>query len=90
MEDQKNPPTLIAEEFHAKPEYHKFLIGHDSANVRRVQENTGARIVFPTNIFPANKDADRMVITSASVDQAKQQLEDLFKDLVSRYESYLY
>ena len=69
----------------AKPDYHKFLIGCGA--VDKVQENTGARVIFPTNFFPSNKEADLEVITiigtNASVNKAKLQLEYLVKDLVS-------
>ena len=67
---------------HAKPEYHKFLIGRGGANIRNVRQETGARVVFPTM-----KDEDQTLITivgtKQSVEQAKLKLETLIKDLVS-------
>jgi predicted PilT family ATPase len=70
----------FTDEVRAKPEYHKFLIGRGGANIRRVRENTGARVVFPTSA-----DTDRDVITimgtQQSVDKAKAELEALIKDL---------
>ena len=67
---------------HAKPEYHRFLIGRGGSNIRKVREETGARVVFPNN-----KDEDQTLIqiigTKESVDLAKKKLTGLIKDLVS-------
>lgn len=64
----------------AKPKHHRFLIGKNGANIKKVRESTGARIVFPTE-----NDTDREVITligkADSVKQAKSQLEDMIKEL---------
>ena len=55
----------------AKPEHHKFLIGVKGANIKSVREETGARIIFPTE-----KDTDREAIiilgTKEAVAQAKK------------------
>ena len=68
-------------EIRAKPEYHKFLIGRGGSNIRKVRENTGARVIFPTS-----SDADRELITimgkKESAEQAKAHIEELIKDLV--------
>ncbi|KAJ3600132.1 hypothetical protein NHX12_034082, partial [Muraenolepis orangiensis] len=37
-------------ELRAKPEYHKFLIGKGGANIRKVRDSTGARIIFPMSL----------------------------------------
>lgn len=45
------PPQQVnnfTAELQAKPEYHKFLIGRGGANIRRVRDKTGARIIFPS------------------------------------------
>lgn len=67
-------------EIHAKPEYHKFLIGRGGSNIRDVRDRTGARIVFPTS-----SDPDQEVISimgkKEAVDQAKIELEKRIKDL---------
>lgn len=34
-------------ELKAKPEYHKFLIGRNGANIRKVRDQFGARVIFP-------------------------------------------
>lgn len=67
-------------EIRAKPEHHKFLIGRNGANIRKVRDKTGARI-----IFPSDKDEDRELISiigkKEAVQQAKAELEALVKDL---------
>ncbi len=68
-------------EVHAKPEYHRFLIGRGGANVRKIRESTGARV-----IFPSHDDADQETISiigkKESVDKAKKELEELVLNLV--------
>ncbi|XP_060710802.1 vigilin-like isoform X1 [Hemiscyllium ocellatum] len=67
-------------ELHAKPEYHKFLIGRGGGNIRRVRDRTGARI-----IFPAADDRDQELITivgkEEAIKQAHKELEILIKNL---------
>nr|XP_054769281.1 vigilin-like [Lytechinus pictus] len=65
---------------HAKPEYHRFLIGRGGANIRKVREETGARVVFPNN-----NDDDQTLVqiigTKEAVEEAKKRLASLIKDL---------
>ncbi|XP_053378526.1 vigilin-like [Mercenaria mercenaria] len=72
--------TSNVEEIRAKPEYHKFLIGRGGSKIRKVRENTGARI-----IFPSGDDADQELITiigtKESVAEAKTEILGLIKDL---------
>lgn len=69
-------------EIRARPEHHKFLIGRSGANIKKVRDKTGARI-----IFPADNDEDRELIViigkNEAVQQAKSELETLIKTLVS-------
>ncbi|XP_026539698.1 vigilin-like [Notechis scutatus] len=67
-------------ELHAKPDYHKFLIGRGGANIRKVRDRTGARIIFPT---PEDKDQDIITIMGKedAVRQAQQELESLIHNL---------
>lgn len=69
----------------AKPEHHRFLIGRNGANIRKIRENTGARIVFP-----GDEDADRSLITiigkKESVQKARTELELKIKELESTTE----
>ncbi|XP_076856033.1 vigilin isoform X2 [Brachyhypopomus gauderio] len=67
-------------ELQAKPEYHKFLIGRGGANIRRVRDRTGARVIFPSADDP---DQERITIVGReeAVRQAQRELEALIKNL---------
>ncbi|XP_034020632.1 vigilin isoform X2 [Thalassophryne amazonica] len=67
-------------ELQAKPEYHKFLIGRGGANIRRVRDKTGARIIFPS---PDDTEQELITIVGKeeSVRQAQRELESLVKNL---------
>lgn len=68
-------------ELQAKPEYHKFLIGRGGANIRRVRDRTGARIIFPS---PDDTEQELITIVGKeeAVRQAQKELESLVKNLV--------
>lgn len=67
-------------EVRAKPQHHKFLIGKNGANIKKIRDATGARIVFPTE-----KDEDKEVITiigkKDAVEKAKAELESTIKEI---------
>lgn len=65
----------------AKPEYHKFLIGKGGGKIRKVRDNTGARIIFPT---AEDKDQDLITIIGKedAVREAQRELEALIQNLV--------
>ncbi|XP_072896689.1 high density lipoprotein binding protein a isoform X1 [Hemitrygon akajei] len=67
-------------ELRAKPEYHKFLIGRGGANIRKVRDNTGARIIFP---MADDKEQELITIvgTEEAVKDAQKELEVLIKSL---------
>ncbi|TVK90601.1 Vigilin [Bagarius yarrelli] len=67
-------------ELRAKPEYHKFLIGKGGGNIRKVRDNTGARIIFPTS---EDKDQELITVigTEEAVAEAQKELEALIKSL---------
>uniref|UniRef100_A0A3Q0RAW3 Vigilin n=1 Tax=Amphilophus citrinellus TaxID=61819 RepID=A0A3Q0RAW3_AMPCI len=67
-------------ELHAKPEYHKFLIGKGGGNIRKVRDSTGARIIFPT---PEDKDQELITVvgTEEAVREAQKELQELIKSL---------
>uniref|UniRef100_A0A8B9RDR8 Vigilin n=1 Tax=Astyanax mexicanus TaxID=7994 RepID=A0A8B9RDR8_ASTMX len=67
-------------ELNAKPEYHKFLIGRGGANIRRVRDRTGARIIFPS---PDEPEQERITIVGReeAVRLAQKELETLIKNL---------
>ncbi|XP_054712100.1 vigilin-like [Uloborus diversus] len=66
----------------ARPEHHKFLIGKNGVNIKKVREKTGARIVFPNE-----NDEDRDTITiigrKEEVEEARQELENMIAELKS-------
>uniref|UniRef100_T1J4B4 K Homology domain-containing protein n=1 Tax=Strigamia maritima TaxID=126957 RepID=T1J4B4_STRMM len=67
-------------EVRAKPEHHKFLIGRNGANIRKVRDKTGARIIFPSS---TDEDRELIVIIGKqeAANQAKVELEILIKNL---------
>ncbi|GLV35995.1 Dodeca-satellite-binding protein 1 [Carabus blaptoides fortunei] len=73
-------------EVRAKPAQHKFLIGKNGANIKKIRDSTGARIVFPTD-----KDEDKEVITiigkKEAVEKAKAELEATIKEIDNITES---
>ncbi|XP_040828324.1 vigilin isoform X2 [Ochotona curzoniae] len=72
----------------AKPEYHKFLIGKGGGKIRKVRDNTGARI-----IFPAAEDKDQDLITiigkEEAVREAQKELEALIANLDNVVEDHM-
>lgn len=68
-------------EIKACSEHHKFLIGRNGVNIKRVRDKTGARIVFPSD---RDEDKETIVIVGRkeSVAEAKTELEALIKNLV--------
>ncbi|KAK6484050.1 vigilin-like [Huso huso] len=75
-------------ELRAKPDYHKFLIGKGGANIRKVRDNTGARIIFPT---AEDKDQELITVvgTEESVRDAQKELEGLIKSLENIVEDFM-
>ncbi|KAG9494350.1 hypothetical protein GDO78_001941 [Eleutherodactylus coqui] len=79
LAEEKQTKSFTAE-LQAKPEYHKFLIGKGGGNIRKVRDQTGARIIFPTA-----EDKDQQLITivgtEEAVKDAQKELESLIKSL---------
>ncbi|XP_012680775.1 high density lipoprotein binding protein a [Clupea harengus] len=75
-------------ELRAKPEYHKFLIGKGGANIRKVRDSTGARIIFPT---PDDQDQELITVvgTEEAVREAQKELEILIKSLDNVVEDHM-
>ncbi|XP_043519288.1 vigilin [Frieseomelitta varia] len=67
-------------EVRAKVQHHKFLIGKNGANIKKIRESTGARIIFPTE-----EDQDKEVITimgkKEAVEKAKAELEATISEI---------
>lgn len=76
-------------ELQAKPEYHKFLIGRGGANIRRVRDRTGARIIFPSPDEP-EQELITIVGREEAVRLAQRELEILVKNLVRTDQSQAY
>lgn len=68
-------------EIKAKPEHHRFLIGKNGANIRRVRESTGAQILFPTEKEKDGNDTIVIVGRKEEVAAAKKELEEMVKGL---------
>uniref|UniRef100_A0A3Q3GVM4 Vigilin n=1 Tax=Labrus bergylta TaxID=56723 RepID=A0A3Q3GVM4_9LABR len=79
LAEEKQVNNFTAE-LQAKPEYHKFLIGRGGANIRRVRDKTGARIIFPS---PDDNEQELITIVGKeeAVRQAQKELESLVKNL---------
>ncbi|XP_062252395.1 high density lipoprotein binding protein a [Platichthys flesus] len=79
LAEEKQTKSHTAE-LRAKPEYHKFLIGKGGANIRKVRDSTGARIIFPT---AEDKDQELITVigTEEAVRDAQKELEELIKSL---------
>ncbi|KAL6434782.1 hypothetical protein ACFW04_005170 [Cataglyphis niger] len=72
--------SSFSAEVRAKVQHHKFLIGKNGANIKKIRESTGARIIFPTD-----EDQDKEVITiigkKEAVEKAKAELEATIKEI---------
>ncbi|XP_057372624.1 vigilin-like [Daphnia carinata] len=85
MSNEKNL-TGYTETIRSKPEHHRFLIGRNGSNIRKIRELTGARIVFPSD-SEANNTKERDIITIVgredAVKKAREELENRIKELDS-------
>ena len=70
-------------EIHCKPEYHRFLIGRQGANIRRVRDQFGARVIFPHKSSDDDSEMVMIIGRKEKAEAAKEHLEKLIKDLVS-------
>ncbi|KAM6949641.1 vigilin [Aplochiton taeniatus] len=79
LAEEKQVNNFTAE-LQAKSEYHKFLIGRGGANIRRVRDRTGARIIFPS---PDDSEQELITIVGReeAVHLAQKELETLIKNL---------
>ena len=85
---QERKDSSHSAEVQAKPEYHKFLIGRGGANIRKVRERTGARVVFPV-AGDADQDVIMIMGRKDEVAKAKVEIESLVANLVSTHNSIL-
>lgn len=73
----------FTDQVNAKSDYHRFLIGRGGVNIRKVRDNTGARIVFPSK-DDDDQETIHIMGTEEAVRAAKQDLEKSIKDLVGK------
>jgi hypothetical protein len=78
----KQSNSHLTAEIHAKPAFHRFLIGRNGTHIRDLFERTGARVIFPS---AADGDSDVIILigSQSGIDQARQELEAKIKDLVN-------
>ncbi len=69
-------------EIHCKPEYHRFLIGRQGANIRRVRDQFGAHVIFPQKSSDDDSETVTIIGPKEKAEAAKAHLEKLIKDLV--------
>uniref|UniRef100_A0AAQ5XJ92 Vigilin n=1 Tax=Amphiprion ocellaris TaxID=80972 RepID=A0AAQ5XJ92_AMPOC len=75
-----NKSTTLQLSFRPNQSTYKFLIGRGGANIRRVRDRTGARIIFPS---PDDTEQELITIVGKeeAVRQAQKELESLVKNL---------
>ncbi|KAK9747025.1 KH domain [Popillia japonica] len=78
--------SSYAAEVRAKPQHHKFLIGKNGANIKKIRDSTGARVVFPTSTEEDNE-LITIIGKKDAVEQAKALLEASIKDIDNITES---
>lgn len=72
--------SSYTEEVRAQPKHHRFLIGKNGSNIRKVREKTGARIIFPLE-RDENQDTIVIIGKKEAVLDAKKQLEEMIESL---------
>ncbi|CAL8135568.1 unnamed protein product [Orchesella dallaii] len=70
----------FTETIEAKAQHHKFLIGKNGGNIKKIREATGARIIFP-NMDDPHPETITIMGKKENVNNAKKQLLDMLKDL---------
>lgn len=70
-------------EIRCKPEYHRFLIGRGGANISKVRDQFGARVMFPHKSSEDDSEVVTIIGRKEKAEAAKQHLLKLIKELVS-------
>lgn len=68
----------------AKSQHHRFLIGKNGSNIRKIRESTNTRIIFPNEGDP---DVITIIGKKDGVIEAKRQIQEVLKDLDKVVES---
>ncbi|MCL4139924.1 UNVERIFIED_CONTAM: hypothetical protein GTU68_041720 [Idotea baltica] len=79
LSNEKQLSSCTAE-VRAKPELHRFLIGRNGANIRKIRDKTGARIIFP-NDKDENKELITIIGKKESVEKAQIELTSIIQEL---------
>ncbi|OQR80388.1 vigilin-like [Tropilaelaps mercedesae] len=71
---------VYSEELKARPEHHRFLIGRQGANIRKLREKTSARIIVPAE---DSQDRETIIIVGReqAVRAAREELEAMITEL---------
>ncbi len=72
-------------EISCKPSYHRFLIGRGGANIRKVRDKFGARVMFPQKSSEEDCDVVTIIGRKEKAEAAKEHLLQLIQDLVGVY-----
>lgn len=79
LSNEKQLSSCTAE-VRAKPELHRFLIGRNGVNIRKLRDETGARIIFP-NDKDVNKDLITIIGKKEAVEKARTKLKAIVEEL---------
>lgn len=79
LSNEKQISSFTAE-VKAKPELHRYLIGRNGANIRKIRDKTGARIIFP-NEKDTNKEAITIIGKKEAVEKAASELRSIIQEL---------
>lgn len=88
VEVSAQPVATILFQVRAKAQHHKFLIGKNGTNIKKIRDSTGAKICFPSNL---EDDPETITIIGKkeAVADAKKQLEAMIKGIVSNLLAFL-
>jgi predicted PilT family ATPase len=68
-------------EIKCKPEYHRFLIGRGGANIRKVRDQFGARVIFPHKDSEDDPETITIIGKKEKTEAAREHLQKLIKEL---------
>lgn len=84
----KRANSSFTDNVQAKQQYHRFLIGKGGANIRKIRDQTDTYIIFPDANGP-DHETITIIGTEKGVRDAKQQLENMVKDIDNTIEDVI-
>lgn len=69
------------EEVKAKAQHHRFLIGRQGANIRKLREKTSARVIFPSEDSAEDRETIVIMGHETAVKAARKELEAMIAEL---------